>query len=146
MGEQHLVKSADDQRSFLWQVSRPAFSQVGFLEEAVDDYFKFLQLATVYKKAFNVPRYDIDLRLQQASLPVPELIEREAKVLSESEDILLAEVIEVDPSYSDPQLKRLGVVLGGTYETHMESQCYGSPIEREFYVESKKGKATARRV
>eukprot|EP00924_Labyrinthula_sp_SR-Ha-C_P011132 snap_masked-scaffold_51-processed-gene-1.40-mRNA-1 protein AED:1.00 eAED:1.00 QI:0/-1/0/0/-1/1/1/0/387 len=56
-----LLNSSENQRGFLYQVSRPLFRDPEVLKSAYDDYLKFLLLIADRQSTFNVPRYDIDL-------------------------------------------------------------------------------------
>jgi hypothetical protein len=57
-----LLSSTDRQRSFLWQVSAPSFSDQTFLEEGLVNYHKFLFLKKMnIDDMIIVPTYQIDL-------------------------------------------------------------------------------------
>ena len=57
-----IVATSERQRTFLWQVSDPHFSDELFLEAAIDRYDKFLRLmGTCGNRNFYVPSYDVDL-------------------------------------------------------------------------------------
>ena len=57
-----LLGSTDRQATFLWQVSGPRFSDDGFLQEGLANYFKFLKLRNHTTKPITiVPTYQIDL-------------------------------------------------------------------------------------
>ena len=58
-----LLASTDRQATFLWQVSGERFDDLDFLEEAVENYYKFLNLKTraTQEGTILVPTYQIDL-------------------------------------------------------------------------------------
>ena len=56
-----MLASTDRQATFLWQVSGPKFSCPKFLEDGVDNYYKFLSLRKHAPSQVIVPTYQIDL-------------------------------------------------------------------------------------
>jgi hypothetical protein len=56
----NILASATAQASFLWQVSGPVYQDVGFLEKAVENYHKFVQVLLEGELPL-VPTFQIDL-------------------------------------------------------------------------------------
>ena len=57
-----ILSAAGRQKSFLWHVSNPNFSEDEFLKNAIERYAKFLELIKIegYGSNFFVPSYDVD--------------------------------------------------------------------------------------
>jgi hypothetical protein len=56
-----LLASTERQATFLWQVSGERFEDIDFLNEGVENYYKFLTLKPKAKHMVLVPTYQIDL-------------------------------------------------------------------------------------
>jgi hypothetical protein len=57
----NIMASATAQATFLWQVSGPMYQDDSFLEKAVENYHKFLQVVLTEGELPLVPTYQIDL-------------------------------------------------------------------------------------
>ena len=56
-----LLASTERQATFLWQVSGERFEDIDFLNQGVENYYKFLLLKPKAKQMVLVPTYQIDL-------------------------------------------------------------------------------------
>jgi hypothetical protein len=56
-----LLSSTERQATFLWQVSGERFEDISFLNEGVENYYRFLTLKAKAKQMVLVPTYQVDM-------------------------------------------------------------------------------------
>jgi hypothetical protein len=104
-----LQASAERQATFLWQISGERFEDDDFLEEGVENYFKFLKLKPRAResKVMLVPTYQIDLIWHTHILSSITDYNKDCRVI-------MGEVMNHDDSLTD---RSIGGVLDVSYKS-----------------------------
>ncbi|KAL9189950.1 hypothetical protein ACHAXT_009625 [Thalassiosira profunda] len=104
-----IASACERQKTFLWQVTQPNFSDEQFLREGVENYLKFVRLMKKKEHKYLVPTYQIDLMWHTHILSSLSQYHRECMAIAGT-------VLDHDDSLNDR-------AEGGQLDTNFRATC-----------------------